>query len=132
MGLLDDVVSRASQALSHGQASGLAQNILSVLQESGGIQGLAQRLQQQGLGDAISSWIGTGANQPISAQQIIDALGSDRVAALAQQAGIPPDQVSTALTQLLPTLIDKLTPDGQIPPASTLMQASLSLLKNLA
>ena len=131
MGLLDDVVSRVSQALSHGQASGLAQNVLSMLQEPGGIQGLAQRLQQQGLGDVISSWIGRGANQPISAQQIINALGSDRVAALAQQAGIPPDQVSTALTQLLPTLIDKLTPDGQIPPASTQMQAGLSLLKNL-
>jgi uncharacterized protein YidB (DUF937 family) len=54
------------------------------------------------------------------------------VAALAQQVGLPPDQVSTALTQLLPTLIDKLTPNGQIPPPSTLMQAGLSLLKNLA
>lgn len=131
MGLFDELVGEAAQALSHGQASGLTQNVLTLLQESGGVQGLAQRFQQQGLSDVISSWIGTGANQPISAQQILNVLGNDRVAALAQQAGIPPDQVSATLTQLLPTLIDRLTPNGEIPPASSLMQAGLSLLKNL-
>ncbi len=132
MGLIDEVVGRVSEALSPGQASGLAQNVLNLLQDSGGVQGLAQRFQQQGLGDVISSWIGTGANQPIAAQQIINALGNDRVAALAQQAGIPLDQASAALTQLLPTLVDKLTPNGEIPPPSTLVQAGLRLLKNLA
>jgi hypothetical protein len=50
MGLLADIVGRVSEALSHGQASGLAQNVLNLLQESGGIQGLAERFQQQGLG----------------------------------------------------------------------------------
>ncbi len=131
MGLLDELVGRATEALSHGQASGLAQNVLTLLQESGGIQGLSQRFQQQGLGDVISSWVGTGTNQPISAQQIVNVLGSDRVAALAQQAGTSPDEVSAALTQLLPTLIDKLTPNGQTPPVASLMQIGLSLLKNL-
>lgn len=134
MGLLDRLVGLATQAVSQGQLNGLATQVVNMLadQRSGGIDGLVQRFQQQGLGEVISSWVGTGANQPISAEQITNAIGSDRLDALAGKVGIPPEQVSAALTQLLPTLIDRLTPDGKIPPTSELVQAGLDLLKNRA
>ncbi|MGH9397808.1 MAG: YidB family protein [Terriglobia bacterium] len=64
------------------------------------------------------SRVGAGQNQPISAEQVQSALGSDKVNDLAAKAGISPDQASAGLAQILPKLIDKLTPEGQIPQAS--------------
>jgi len=132
MGLFDRLVGIAAQALSQGQLNGLAEQLVNTLSDprTGGIQGLVQRFQQQGLGEVISSWVGTGQNQPITAEQITNAIGSDRLEALARQLGVPPEQVSTTLTQLLPMLIDKLTPDGKIPSSSELLQAGLNLLKS--
>ena len=80
--------------------------------QAGGLQGLVQLFEQQGLGHLISSWIGSGNNLPISAQQVESVLGSGRLAALAQQAGIPQEQASSMLASVLPGLIDHLTPSG--------------------
>jgi len=131
--LAQQVLGSAVQAVSQGQATGLAQAVVSMLgsQQSGGIQGLAQLFQQKGLGEIASSWISTGQNQPITADQILHALGADQVATLAQQAGIPQGQGASALAQVLPVLIDQLTPKGQIPQGSQLVQAGLNLLKNI-
>ena len=63
----------------------------------------------------MSSWIGTGQNLPISADQMQHVLGSDQVKELAAKAGMSPDMASNALSQLLPTLVDQLTPSGQVP-----------------
>ncbi|MHB1666773.1 MAG: YidB family protein [Thiomonas sp.] len=70
----------------------------------------------------MRSWIGTGQNQPVSADQIHQVLGSDTVKELAAKAGIDPTQAASGLSELLPQLVDKLTPGGQIPEGDLLSQ----------
>ena len=95
---------------------GLVNALLGLLgnQQTGGMSGLVQLFEQQGLGHLVQSWIGTGQNLPVSAQQVESALGNGRLASLAQQAGIPQDQASSMLASILPSLIDHLTPNGTV------------------
>jgi uncharacterized protein YidB (DUF937 family) len=90
----------------------------------GGLGGLIGALTQGGLGNAASSWVGTGQNQPVSAEQLQSALGGGGggglLAQLAQQAGMSHGEAADGLSQILPGLIDKLTPDGQVPQQDTL------------
>ena len=85
--------------------------------ELGGLAGLAQQLQQAGLGEQMQSWISTGPNLPVSADQLSQALGADRLGQLAQVAGLEPQALSQGLAQALPQAVDRLTPDGQLPDA---------------
>ena len=88
-----------------------------LIQKHGGIQGIVAQLEQQGLSGTVRSWVGTGANQPITADQIHQAFGSDTVKELAAKIGISPDVLAAKLSQALPQAIDKLTPAGAIPKA---------------
>src|ERR1051326_3713875 len=72
----------------------------------GGLSAIVAKLEQAGLGEQVKSWIGTGQNLPISAQQLQQVLGSDVVKQLAGRFGIPVDQLSTVLAQVLPTAVD--------------------------
>jgi len=81
----------------------------------GGLQGLIQQFQNAGLGGHIDSWISSGQNLPISPEQLTQVLGSGKLQQMAQQAGMDPQTVSAGLSQLLPQMIDKLTPHGQAP-----------------
>jgi len=96
--------------------------------QSGGLSGLVSQLSQGGLGEAVASWVGTGENQPVSAAAIQQALGSGRIQELAAQVGISPDMLSSGLAQMLPGVIDKLTPNGEVP-SGDLVEQGLSLLK---
>ena len=80
-----------------------------------GLNGLVQRFQQNGLGDKINSWIGTGTNQPIAPDQVHQALGSETVDELSRQTGVPHQDLLSQLSEALPALIDKLTPNGRLP-----------------
>lgn len=97
--------------------------------QQGGLTGLAEAFQQKGLGDIVSSWIGTGANLPISADQIQQVLGSEQIQAFAQMAGLSPDSAGSQLAELLPGVVDRLTPDGEIPKGSNLMSTLLDFLR---
>jgi uncharacterized protein YidB (DUF937 family) len=81
----------------------------------GGISGLLAKLQSSGLGNAVSSWLGKGPNQPVTGEQIKSALGEQPIAEAAREAGVSPEQASDGLAKFLPGLVDKLSPDGQIP-----------------
>jgi uncharacterized protein YidB (DUF937 family) len=83
-----------------------------LIEKHGGIQGIVSQLEQQGLGGTVRSWVGTGANQPISADQIHQAFGSDTVKQLAAKVGMSPEDLAAKLSQILPQAIDKLTPGG--------------------
>ena len=100
-------------------------------QKSGGITGLIQKFNEKGLGDHMSSWIGTGENLPISADQIKDALGSDKIKELASKLNLGEHDLSKSLADLLPQLIDKLTPDGSVPHQERLSQGIDMLKKKL-
>lgn len=86
-----------------------------LIEQHGGVQGIISQLQQQGFGETVQSWIGTGANRAISPAEIQQALGADRINALAAKFGINPQELSEKLAQALPQVIDKLTPNGKVP-----------------
>lgn len=116
MGLFDSVLGAVSgQLQQQGGLAGALGGLLGSNGEVGGLSGLADKFQQAGLGDVIGSWIGRGENLPISAEQISGVLGSDVLGRIASQLGVDPTQASDQLSQLLPGLIDKLTPHGAVP-----------------
>jgi uncharacterized protein YidB (DUF937 family) len=90
----------------------MATVVNSLIEKHGGIQGIVSQLEQQGLGGTVRSWVGTGANQPITADQIHQAFGSDTVKQLAAKMGMTPEDLAAKLSQVLPQAIDKLTPGG--------------------
>ena len=83
----------------------------------GGLGGLMEKFQQAGLGDVIGSWVGSGENRAISGDQVSQALGSDTISELAAKFGLNTGDTAGQLSQILPGLIDKLTPHGQAPSA---------------
>ena len=132
MGLLDNLQNEASGKTLGGGSSPLVSGILQMIQnQPGGLQGLLQTFRDKGMGGLVSSWVGLGANSPISADQIQQALGGDQVKTLAASAGISLDGAGSAIAQLLPALVDKLTPNGSVPDHSNVLEMASSMLKNL-
>jgi uncharacterized protein YidB (DUF937 family) len=86
-----------------------------LIEKHGGVQGVVAQLEQQGLGGTVRSWVGSGANQAITPEQIHQAFGSDMVKELAAKVGLSPDVLAAKLSQVLPQAIDKLTPAGTVP-----------------
>ena len=83
-------------------------------QDAGGLLG--------GLGDATSSWIGSGQNQPVAPGQLGSALGPDIIKTLAQRSGLSEDEITKQLSQVLPGVVDKLTPNGRLPTVAELTE----------
>jgi uncharacterized protein YidB (DUF937 family) len=119
MGLLDSVVGALQQAQGSGGAQpDLMRVVVGMLANDGaggGLPGLVARFQQGGLGDVVQSWIGSGQNLPVSPDQLRAVLGGDTLASLARQFGLAPADVATQLSQLLPGVVDTLTPQGHLP-----------------
>jgi len=121
MGLLDNVIGAlGSQAPGGGGGQGdILGAIVGMLGQQGGglggLAGLVQKFEQAGLGDVAKSWVGTGANQPVTPDQLGGVLGNDAVAGFARQLGIDPKDALGQLSQMLPQVVDKLTPQGQVP-----------------
>jgi uncharacterized protein YidB (DUF937 family) len=109
MGLLDGVLG----GLVGGE---MASVVNGLIEKHGGVQGIVNQLESQGLGGVAKSWVGSGPNQPISADQIHQAFGADTIRALAAKAGLSPQDLAGKLSTLLPQVVDKLTPSGQLPP----------------
>ena len=81
----------------------------------GGLGGLVSKFEQAGMGSVINSWIGKGDNQPVSGDQLQNALGGDTIAAIASKLGINAQTLLPMLATMLPALIDQLTPHGKVP-----------------
>jgi uncharacterized protein YidB (DUF937 family) len=84
---------------------------------NGGLAGLTEKFNQAGLGDVIGSWVGSGQNAPINADQLSQVLGSDAIGDIASKLGIDSSQAGGLLAQVLPSIVDQLTPNGQAPAA---------------
>ncbi len=97
--------------------SGMLESIMGILNssESGGAEGLLNIFNEKGLGEVMSSWIGKGENLPISPEQIQQVLGRDQVQQIAEKLGISPEEASSGLAEMLPQIVDKLTPEGSLP-----------------
>lgn len=126
MGLLDSVLGSLSG--NGGGNNALLDSVMDIVNQNGGIGGLAEKFQQGGMGDLVKSWISTGDNLPISADQISSVLGNEKVAEMAQKFGLDGDQLSGQLAEYLPQVIDKLTPDGNVPQGD-LLGSALDMLK---
>jgi uncharacterized protein YidB (DUF937 family) len=130
MGLFDSVVG----ALSGGQSAGSNSLMNVVMQlinnpQTGGLGGLVQSFEQGGMGDVVKSWVSTGQNLPISAEQIQAVLGGGKLQEIAAQLGVSPEQASGSLAELLPKVVDHLTPNGQLPEGGGLLAEGMDLLK---
>jgi uncharacterized protein YidB (DUF937 family) len=136
MGLFDSIAGQVLGSLGSagdGKHAGMIDAIGGLLNspQVGGISGLVKTFEQNGLGSTVASWIGTGANLPISPEQLQSVLGNSQVAAIAQKLGISPQDVSTHLAEYLPQIIDKLTPNGAVPDNNAL-SGLLGMLKGKA
>lgn len=97
----------------------------------GGLGGLLQQFQAAGLSQQADSWVSTGANLPISAEDLTRALGRDQVAQIAAQAGVSEEQASSGLAAMLPELVNQLTPNGAMPEQNEMDDALGSLQHSL-
>ncbi len=136
MSFLEDMAGKEVSSMLANSSNPLASSVMQMINsQPGGVSGLIQQFHDKGMGGLVSSWVGTGQNLPISADQIQHVLGSEQVKELAAKAGISPDAVSAHLAQLLPLVVDKLTPNGQVPQASSsassLLEEGMGMLKNL-
>ncbi|MFJ6700520.1 YidB family protein [Streptomyces sp. NPDC091272] len=128
--LLGGLLGGGNSASSGGGAGNILGSLLGALGGAGGgaadkeggnpLGGLMEMLQKSGLADQAQSWIGTGDNQPVSGEQVAKALPDDALAKAAQDAGVSPQEAADSLAQALPQAVDKLTPQGQLPQASSL------------
>lgn len=89
--------------------------VLQLLQQNGGLQGILAKFQQAGYGQQAQSWVGTGPNLPIDPRVLQQVLGQGQFGQIAQQLGISQEQASDSVAQMLPQVVDQMTPAGQIP-----------------
>ena len=118
MGMLDGLINSALGGMmgQGGQApSPLLQMALRVLQQNGGVEGLLDKFRQGGYADQAASWQSTGQNIPVSGSALQEVLGSGAIGQIAQQLGMSHGEAAGGLAQMLPQLIDKFTPNGQVP-----------------
>ena len=110
MGILDGVIGGLVSAA-------VLPLIQKTIEEHGGVQGIVSQFEKSGFGTMVQSWVGTGANSPVNAEQIQQALGADTLQKLAEKTGLPHDEIAHTLAEALPAAVDKMTPNGAIEPA---------------
>jgi len=115
-----------------GNNSAMMATIMSLVQQHGGVAGIVQKFSSGGMADIVASWVGTGANAPVSATQVQQALGDSTVADVASTLGVNSSQASASIASMLPQLINSLTPNGAVDAGSSdLLTKGLSMLKGL-
>lgn len=123
MSLFNSIASAAlGAATGQTQGAGASTDVQSLLKlagalldKTGGLQGLLGQLHEGGLKEAVASWVGHGANMPVSGEQLQQALGSDLMGSLAQAVGSNTQATASGLAEVLPGLVDQLTPEGRMP-----------------
>ena len=120
MGLLDGLLGGLMGGMSGSgtaaqQQNPLLQIALQLLQQNGGLQGMLSKFQQAGYGAQADSWVSTGQNMPISADALQQVLGHGQLAQIAQQLGMSRGEAAGGLASLLPQMVDRMTPQGQVP-----------------
>jgi uncharacterized protein YidB (DUF937 family) len=90
---------------------------------AGGLGGLLEQLQRTGFGEQADSWVSRGANKPISPDGMAQVFGREGLEQISQRAGITPEEASRGLSELLPEVVDRITPDGRVPDADALARS---------
>jgi len=128
VGLFDSIAGSVLGKLG-GEQGGAAQMALDLLNQHGGLAGILEKFNANGLAEQAASWVGKGDNLPVSAAQIANVLGDGQIAQMAEKFGITPDVLSSKIAEYLPNAIDKLTPNGELPDSNNLLGAVLGMLK---
>jgi uncharacterized protein YidB (DUF937 family) len=121
--MLDKLLSQAMQGMLSGQqqaANPMMQMLASMLgngSQFGGLAGLLQQFQKAGLGDQAASWVSTGQNLPISPEQLMKVFGGDQMQQMASSVGLDTSAFGGQMSQMLPQVIDMMTPNGELPAA---------------
>lgn len=108
MGLLDGVLGGVVGASMVSVVNG-------ILEQHGGVQGIVNEFEKNGLGATVRSWVGTGPNEPVSPADVHRVFGSDLLQQLSAKSGLSVQDLTEKLSQILPQTVDRLTPDGTIP-----------------
>ena len=130
MGMLDGLVGSVLGKVM-GDKAGMAQVAMEMFNSNGGVGGLMEKFKAGGLGDAAASWVGTGENIAVSPDQISSVLGEGAIADMAAKFGLTPEVLSAQIAEHLPTVVDKLTPNGEVSAESGggLLSSVLGMLK---
>jgi uncharacterized protein YidB (DUF937 family) len=129
MGLFDSLAGAVLGKLG-GEQGSMAQMAIEMFNQNGGLSGVLDKVKAGGLAEQAASWVGKGENLPISADQISSVLGSDAIAEMAAKFGITPEVLSSQLAEHLPSVIDKMTPNGEVGANSgSLLGTVLGMLK---
>jgi len=128
MGLLDSIVGQVAGQLQGSVPPeqvhpGLLDVVSSLMTQGGGLQGLVNQFESQGLGGIVASWIGTGQNLAITPEQVQSVLGDSHIADVAAKLGLQPQDVANQLAGLLPHAVDSVTPAGAVPQGNLLTVA---------
>jgi uncharacterized protein YidB (DUF937 family) len=131
MGFFDSIVGGVQKLEQQGA---LVQEVGKMVNDAGGVNGLMQQFEQNGLGGIIKGWVANGSNPPITADQIIQVVGQDRVTEIASKVGMSEQQVADGIAKILPMIIDHLTPNGntQAAPAGGVAAATSAVTAKLA
>ncbi|KRE87303.1 hypothetical protein ASG75_03980 [Rhodanobacter sp. Soil772] len=136
MSFLNDLLGGQGQQGAQAGTGSLIAVAGQLIEKAGGVQGLVSMLQQHGLGGAVQSWVGTGANQPVSGDQLGQALQGGGLGSLVQEAagklGVDPNVLLGGLSKVLPRAVDHVTPDGQVPAQGQGGGFDLGMLEGLA
>jgi len=108
MGMLDGLLGGIVGA-------GMVSVVNGILEKHGGLQGVVSEFERNGFGPTVKSWVGTGPNQPISADEVHRALGPELLQQLSAKSGLSVQELAQKLSEVLPQAVDKMTPDGTIP-----------------
>jgi len=129
MGLFDSL---AGAVLSNmgGDKGAMVQIAMDLFKQNGGLEGVVAKFNEAGLAEQAASWISKGENLPISAEQVIEVLGRDSIAGIAEKLTLSPSDISEKIAEYLPQAIDKMTPNGEVDSNSgNLLTAVMGMLK---
>lgn len=85
------------------------------VQKNGGVNAVLDRFRQNGFGSQAASWVSTGPNEPLQPHEVHNVVGQEEIDSMARQLGVPQEQVTQGLSQILPQIVDKVSPDGAVP-----------------
>lgn len=134
MGLFDSIVGALQSKTAYGAQGNMMESVMGMLNDPkvGGLQGLVEKFSQGGLGEQVASWVSTGKNLPVSAEQLQSVFSSTGLQDIAAKFGFNSSDMSAQLSNLLPQVIDKLTPNGQVPEGGAdLSKLAMSALSGL-
>ena len=120
-----DILNTIQSALGGGdKKDDLMSTVVGLLGGQGGLQNLIGQFTSKGLGDVVGSWVSTGKNLPVSGDQLQNVLGKDTIGNLASKLGMDSGALTSQLKNLLPDVVDKLTPNGKVPEGDIMSQAT--------